>query len=142
MKCVTQSLLAVLLLLSTSCATMFAEKTAAVRFTSKPTGATVTAGSETGVTPVVLKLGKDVSTVTFKHPSHPPRELHVDKGLGFGWFLMDVLFTPGFGIVGIVVDGSSGAWSTLPETIHCDFTVPQKTPPKKKSKWVDDDALD
>jgi hypothetical protein len=34
---------------------------------------------------------------------------------------MDVLFTPGFGLVGVLVDGTTSAWYRMPAFVHCDF---------------------
>jgi hypothetical protein len=35
--------------------------------------------------------------------------------------VLDILFTPGWGLVGILIDGGTGGWFEMPSTVHLDF---------------------
>jgi hypothetical protein len=48
----------------------------------------------------------------------------VERTFGVGFLLMDVLFTPGFGVSGLLIDGATQAWYSLPPVIAVDFTAP------------------
>ncbi len=98
------------------------------------------AGDQRGTTPVTLRLAKSTKRVTFIAPARAPivrtssagdralaedgRDVELDRDLGLGWMVLNLLFTPGFGLVGGIVDGSTSAWYTLPGLVHCDFRLP------------------
>ena len=112
---------AVLLSLLASCAAMFDGRTSDVTFTSNPPGARVVAGETEAVTPATLKISKKLKHVTFHSPGHGAREVELARKLQAGFVLMDILFTPGWGISGLLVDGSTSAWYEQPSLVHCDF---------------------
>lgn len=111
-----------LALLSTSCAAIFDGTNDEVTFNSVPPGATVSVGDKTGTTPCTLDISKKVTTATFSLEGHEDREVTWERSFGFGWLLMDILFTPGFGLSGILVDGVSSGWLSHPGVVTCDFT--------------------
>ena len=100
----------VLAVCTTSCATMFDGTTNDIHFTSEPPGATVRAGEEVGRTPCTLDVAKSLEVVTITYPNGPEMEWELEREFSSGYLLMDILFTPGFGLSGILVDASSGAW--------------------------------
>lgn len=119
-----KSLATGLLLLGTSCASIFDGTSSDVHFTSDPPGAQVIAGEVEGTTPCTLKISKSLDDVTFVHPTYSERVVDLDSSFQVGFLFMDILFTPGYGLVGILVDGATQAWWKPPATVHCDFTAP------------------
>ena len=117
--------------LLTSCATMFAGDSDKVEFASVPVGAEVVLGDTVlGRTPCVATIDRSTDAVVFRLAGYPNREVEIDSSFQFGYLLMDILFTPGFGSSGIIIDAISGAWFSLPERVECDFTRPAAEKPK------------
>ena len=93
---------------------------------SDPAGATVATaeGPSTITTPATLNLERKRSYVlTFRAAGYEPATFNVQNQLGGGVLAADILLT---GLIGVVVDGLTGAWYTLkregdgagPEEIH------------------------
>lgn len=119
---------AALLSLLASCASMFDGQSSEVTFTSDPPGARVVAGEAEAVTPATLKVSKKLKQVTFHSPEHGEREVELERRMQAGFVLMDLLFTPGFGLSGLLIDGATSAWYKQPSIVHCDFTAPGEVP--------------
>lgn len=118
--------LGVLVGLLPGCAAMFTGMKDHVQFTSNPPGALVRAGDQQGTTPVVLELSKKIKRVQISHPSYEEREIVLDRDFQVGFLIMDILFTPGFGAVGIITDGVTAGWFALPSLVALDLADPGK----------------
>jgi hypothetical protein len=93
------------------CATILAGKQKDVSFAADPNGAQVYVnGSLMGTTPVQIKLenNKDY-TIEFKKEGYQTKTYFLNKGIGVGWLILDVLF----GLVPVVVDAVTGDWNFL-----------------------------
>ena len=80
---------------------------------SDPAGATVATaeGPSTITTPATLNLERKRSYVlTFRAAGYEPATFNVQNQLGGGVVAADILLT---GLIGVVVDGLTGAWYTL-----------------------------
>ena len=80
---------------------------------SSPAGATVQTSPSTGTftTPTTLSLERKKDYVlTFTAPGYAPAQFNVHNSIGTGTVIADVLLT---GLVGVVVDGLTGAWYGL-----------------------------
>ncbi|MFT5050602.1 MAG: hypothetical protein ACI8QZ_002004 [Chlamydiales bacterium] len=110
-----------------SCAAMLTGTTGSVQFDSNPRGATVLAGDQEGVTPCLLKLPKSTKEFTIQHENHGEQVLTLERTFQGGMVAMDILFTPGFGLSGMLIDGATGAFYKLPPSAYHDFTLPVTT---------------
>lgn len=144
--------------LLTGCATIFAGTKSDVLFTSVPSGATVIAGDLRGTTPVTLKLAKSTKSVRFIPPTAATtvkvsmdgaspsttneREVQLDREFDVNWLLFDLSCTPGFGIVGEIVDGTTSAWYELPRLVHCDLTKTQAMEDTENEAWFNEGSKD
>ena len=93
------------------CATILAGKQANVSFSADPEGAQVYVnGSLMGKTPVQLKLenNKDY-VIEFREAGYQTKTVFLNKGIGAGWIILDVLF----GLVPVIVDAATGDWNFL-----------------------------
>jgi len=93
------------------CATILAGKQANVSFSADPEGASVYVnGSLMGKTPVQLKLenNKDY-TIEFREEGYQSKTVFLNKGIGAGWIILDVVF----GLVPVIVDAATGDWNFL-----------------------------
>ena len=110
-----------LLFLLQSCATMLAGTDERVQFWTenrKLEGVTVIVGSEQHQVPGTVDVPKRTETVTFLHPDYDPIVVELNRDFRFGMLISDILFTPGFGLVGIIVDSITEAWYRLPATVR------------------------
>ena len=86
---------------------------------SSPSGTKVETSPPTGTftTPTVLDLERKNSYVlTFTSPGYTPANSNIHNSIGPGTLVADVLLT---GLVGVVVDGLTGAWYGLnPESAN------------------------
>ena len=112
------AMLAVFLLLScSSCATILAGTEERVQFWTENRslkGATVLIGEEEHPVPSAIDVHKETKTVTFKHPSFKSVVVELDREFRWGMLVSDILFTPGYGLIGILVDSSTSAWYRPP----------------------------
>lgn len=93
------------------CATILAGKQANVSFSAEPEGASVYVnGSLMGKTPVQIKLenNKDY-TIEFREEGYQTKTVYLDKGIGAGWIILDVVF----GLIPVIVDAATGDWNFL-----------------------------
>lgn len=95
----------------TGCATLIRGNTQEVSVSSQPSEAEVYVnGLARGKTPVMLRLDRDMSYhVELRHPDFGSSVFMVNRQLGTGWLVLDILC----GLVPVVVDASSGAWYSL-----------------------------
>lgn len=114
-------------LLCGGCATIFTGKTDEVTFTSEPPGATVVVGESRATTPATMTIQKSEKEVRFQQAGQPERKLALKRDFKAGYLLMDILFTPGFGLSGLIIDGATSAWYDHPGIVHCDFTKPEES---------------
>lgn len=119
--------LSVLVLLTQGCATLFDGKTSEVTFTSEPSGVLVTVDELSGTTPVTLTIPKKATEATFAFDGEA-RTVELERSMQGGFILMDILFTPGFGLSGLLIDGATGAWYEHQAVVHCDRDAPAEVP--------------
>lgn len=95
----------------TGCATILAGKQANVSFSADPEGAQVYVnGSLMGTTPVQIKLDNNKDyTIEFKKEGYQTKTFFLNKGIGAGWLILDVVF----GLVPVIVDAVTGDWNFL-----------------------------
>jgi hypothetical protein len=100
-----------LVLLTTSCATLFAPHTNQLSVASEPEGAEVYVnGMRMGVTPVVLDLKADQSyVIEYRKSGFESVSRTVNTKVGAGWVILDILG----GLIPVIVDASTGAWKQL-----------------------------
>lgn len=102
-----------LVLVLSGCGVIFHGTRQVVTATSTPDGATVRTmpPSEPSVTPTSLHLQRKYTYVlTFEKPGYSNATLEVQNRLQGGILALDILLT---GLVGVVVDGITGAWNHL-----------------------------
>ena len=116
-------------LLASGCASVVDGRSKTVRINSQPVGAKFTIYNQDGetvtneITPasVSLKRGRNMLTgenyrVSFEAPGYNPGETQIKSDVN-GWFYGNIFLG---GLVGIVVDGATGAmWTLSPEEISC-----------------------
>jgi len=112
-----------------SCAAMLTGTSGNVQFDSNPRGATVRVGDQEGLTPCLLNLPKSSKEFTIQHDEHGEQVLPLERTFQGGMLAMDILFTPGFGLSGILIDGSTAAFYKLPPSAYHDFTLPPEVVP-------------
>lgn len=132
-------LLSLAILLSTSCASMFAGTSDELHLTSVPEGAAVfVANKQVGTTPCTVSISRSADDVTFDHPKYGKRVVPLQSSFQIGYLLLDVLFTPGFGLSGILIDSMTQAWWDHPSVVTHDFTKPPEEKKKKNEVAADD----
>ena len=94
------------------CAAIFKGSSSNVDFNSDPAGAKVYVnGHLMGTTPVKLKLeSKRTYNIEFKKEGYGSKTYTITNHVGAGWIILDVLLT---GLIGVVVDATTGAWYEL-----------------------------
>jgi hypothetical protein len=118
---------AVLLLMLTSCATMFNGSKTKVTFNSEPQGASVIVrGENVGVTPCISKIKNNTQTVVFQKEGFVPYAYEVQQKVSF-WYYTNVsclaygylLGSPILGSVTalgfMLVDQSTGSYIIIPK---------------------------
>jgi hypothetical protein len=117
-----------LVLLLTSCGTLFSGSTDKLSFSSDPSGAKVLInGQLMGKTPVELSLpNKHPLNVEFRLKGFENKIVIVNSHLKAGYLILDIF--PGFffGIIPLVVDAATGNWKGL-ETNHVHATLEKRT---------------
>jgi hypothetical protein len=101
------------LVLAGGCGAMLHGSRQTLDVQSSPAGAKVETSPSSGVftTPTTLNLERKNSYVlTFTSPGYSPATFNVSNSIGTGTVIADVLLT---GLVGVVVDGLTGAWYGL-----------------------------
>lgn len=103
--------IAAVVVLCTSCATIFNNKTPEVSMTSMPAGAMVYVnGNYFGTTPVSVDLSiRKEHVVTFRKEGFRDRSYTISRSAGFGWVVLDILG----GLVPLIIDAATGDWFML-----------------------------
>jgi len=106
-KSVSVFLLFSIILLTSSCATVFKGSREEINFNSDPQRAEVYVnGNLMGETPVALKLeSKKGYTIEFKKEGFKTKTVNIANNIGVGWIILDVLF----GLVPVIVDAATGS---------------------------------
>ena len=109
-----RSLIAGALVLSLAgCAAIFQGSRATITTNSSPSGAKITTTPPTGeyTTPSSLSLSRKNSySLKFELAGYTPATFEIQNHLQAGYVVADVLLT---GLIGVVVDGVTGAWYGL-----------------------------
>ena len=108
------------LLLTTSCATLFKGSTDDIKFGSNPVGAEVYVdGKLMGKTPLNLELvSKKTYVIEFKLEGKT-KTVNLNNKVGAGWIVLDVLG----GLVPVIVDAATGNWYQIKQkNVNVDFT--------------------
>jgi len=106
------------------CATMFSDKTVSVKFKAEPSDGTelLIAGKKYPLDGEAIELSKKTKEVTFSNPNYGDFTVPLDRHVNGGWVALDIFFTPGYGVIGLIVDGSSARWYRYPSDVTFDFT--------------------
>lgn len=99
--------------LGTGCATIFKGTTTEVRVASNPEGAKIYRNGEyLGNAPVTLVAkGNESYYIEAKKEGYQDNTKSLPKDIGAGWVVLDLLS----GLIGILVDATTGAWYYFPE---------------------------
>ena len=102
---------ALLLLTTASCATLFNADTKPVAMGSNPTGSEVWIDNvRRGTTPISIDLGNHHGhTIVFRKEGHQDAVCELKASVGAGWVILDVLG----GLIPVIVDAATGAWKSL-----------------------------
>ena len=108
----------------TSCAAMFSGTRHEVVFRASPHRGTsvLVAGTEYPLSRVP-PIPKTTSSVVFRNRAYGDHVVRLDRKLETNYVILDILFTPGFGLVGVLVDAPTGAWFKLPDEVNFDFAT-------------------
>jgi len=100
-----------ILMLSSSCATLFKGTSEEVRFNSDPQRAQVYVNNtQMGETPLTLRLeSKKTYTIEFRKEGYKTKVQTITNHVGAGWLILDVLG----GLIPVIVDAATGAWYSL-----------------------------
>ncbi len=82
-------------------------------------------GDDVFVLPATVQVPKSTREIIFSHPNYDSIAVRLDRDFMQGMLLMDLLFTPGFGLGGILVDGTTSAWYEMPPIVEVDFDTKQ-----------------
>lgn len=106
------------------CGALFNGGPAHVAFQSNPSGAEVWInGAQRGATPITLDLAKNQNyTVTFKKAGFQDATMNLNKKVGAGWVILDILG----GVLPVVVDAATGSWYGL-STNNVNMNLTQAT---------------
>lgn len=118
------SLFIALTLFTSSCAAIFTGTTDDVQFDSNPRGAFIVVGEQEGRTPCLLTLPKSTTEYTIRYEGEEAITVPIERSFQGGMLLLDILFTPGYGLVGILIDGPTSAFYKLPPMAFHDSTLP------------------
>ena len=116
------ALLLAVLMLSSSCATLFAKDTRSIMITSSPPGAEITVnGSVHGLTPTRISVdNQERLEVTIRKDGFHSAGCYINTKIGAIWVILDVVLI-GL-VVPLVVDLVTGNWSSL-ESEFCSVNL-------------------
>jgi len=102
------------------CAALFNGKTTPVQMNSNPVGAEVLVdGTRVGTTPMSVDLSNDQThTVTFRIVGLSPVTCVLNRKVGVGWVVLDVLG----GLIPVIIDAATGSWYELDKNV-CNGTL-------------------
>lgn len=105
------ALIAASLLSTAACATIMQGSEQEISVDSTPAGASISVdGQPMGTTPAVLRLARrDTHTLRLDLPGYAPYEMELTRKLS-NWVWGNIVFG---GVIGVVVDGSTGAMYRL-----------------------------
>jgi uncharacterized protein YceK len=106
------------------CATIFSGSNSDITFNSEPQGAKLLInGANHGTTPVTVKLKKGVDyAIEFMKEGFENKSMRVSYGLGAHWLILDILS----GLIGVIVDASTGNWNEFDMSEYKAVMVPSK----------------
>ena len=110
-------------LLTTGCAAMFTGTTDEVTFLSDKEGSKVRVNGVEYPTPHTGKFPKSTTEAVFIHPDYGELNVPIKRSFQGGMLVMDILFTPGFGLTGILVDSMTSAYYDLVATVNANFAA-------------------
>ena len=110
--------------LCSGCATIFSGSNEDISLDSEPQGAQVLVnGTSHGNTPLTLKLKKGGTyAIEFVKQGFQNKSLNMTYSLGAGWLILDILS----GLIGIIVDASTGNWNEFDVTAYKANLEPSK----------------
>lgn len=105
------SIILVLALVTSACATLFNSGVKTVSLGSEPAGAEVLINGITrGTTPVSLDLNNhETHIVVFRREGYRDTTCTLTSSVGAKWVVLDVLF----GLVPVIIDAATGAWKGI-----------------------------
>lgn len=105
----------ILILIVSSCATLFASKSQTLSFNSDPDKAIVYVnGERKGTTPLQLSLNPSkYYTIEFRKEGHKSITKTLTTKVGITWIILDVLG----GFVPIIVDAATGNWKEFDQEV-------------------------
>jgi len=89
---------------------MFTGTKSTILVDSDPRGIAFTVGDASGVTPQTVKVSKKVKEITFAPEGSAPVTQPLPRRFQVGMLVLDILFTPGYGLSGCLIDGTTAAW--------------------------------
>ncbi len=95
------------------CGAMFNGSTKSIHINASPSGTKLSTQPPTGdfTAPTTLQLErKNAYVLNFSKEGYNSASVQIQKKAQFGIILLDVLFT---GLIGVVVDATTGAWNNL-----------------------------
>jgi len=104
-------LIAVTVFIFNGCGLIFQGTKQDVGFDSGPGAAEVWVnGAKVGVTPCKIELKRNEEyTIEFKKEGYQTKSYRITNGVGAGWVILDILG----GLIPVVIDAATGAWSSL-----------------------------
>ena len=127
MRFTKYALALLVVMLVTSCATIFKGTTDSIKFGSNPAGAEVYIdGKLMGKTPINFELtSKKTYVIDFKFEGQT-KTINLTNKIGIQWIILDVLG----GLIPVVVDAVTGDWYQLkPKDVNVDFVSPGRFEP-------------
>ncbi|HVY23610.1 MAG TPA: hypothetical protein VG962_09695 [Steroidobacteraceae bacterium] len=117
-------MLGVAITTTSGCATIFAQNESDIRFKAEPSDGTTVyvAGKKYALDGEPISVPKKTKEVLFSNPTYGDFAVPLDRNVNGGWVALDILFTPGFGLSGLIVDGSTSKWYNYPATVKFDFS--------------------
>lgn len=117
-KCILVSVIVFSLI---GCATIVKGPSKEFNVTTNPSGASVTIGESTRLSPATFLLGhRSIYVVKITKEGYKPMELDIERGIS-GWVFMNIFFGP-LMVIAFPVDArTDSAWKTTPSEIKVDL---------------------
>ena len=112
------------------CATIVKGPSKEFNVTTNPSGASITIGESTRISPANFLLGhRSIYVVKITKKGYKPMELDIERKVS-GWVFMNIFFGP-LMVIAFPVDAvTDSAWRTTPKEIKVDLTpVPETKQP-------------
>jgi hypothetical protein len=116
--------LGVIIATTSGCATMFAQDHSQVNFKTEPSAGTevYVAGKKYELDGSTIPVPKKTKSVLVSNPDYGDFIVPLNRHVNGGWVALDIFFTPGWGILGLAIDGGSAKWYNYPSTVAIDFS--------------------